>query len=222
MSTTDLTFHRISSHFNKYPDVLMAIVKHLHPEASNSISHCKLGIPANNHVTINFVDGQVPNSLDITLDPPIKDVSHGYKRMLAMRNEAWLALGIPPRPQVSRFVPPPLNPSGFLVALIALQAYTILTPVHSRYSYLANIIRGTVTQLVGAWFLPFSMMILVGAHTVEAIYMYLLCNEHRVPTDVKVKYVLATACVGFPALQEFKAETSRLRLNAMHKPSKGR
>lgn len=121
LSLTSTDSHRISSHFNKYPDVLMgkqvqgsqwglpdaaclfplAIVKHLHPEASNSISHCKLGIPANNHVTINFVDGQVPNSLDITLDPPIKDVSDGYKRMLAMRNEAWLALGI-----VSRLLTP--------------------------------------------------------------------------------------------------------------------
>lgn len=55
--------------------------------------------------------------------------------------------------------------------------------------------------------------------------MYLLCNEHRVPTDAKVKalagvarnckltsasqvkYVLTTACLGFPALQEFKAES---------------
>ncbi|KAJ9106057.1 hypothetical protein QFC20_004118 [Naganishia adeliensis] len=208
----------------------MAIVKHLHPEASDSISNCQLGIPANNHVTVSFVDAGIPNSLDVTLDPPIKDVSDGYKRILALRNEAWLALGViaennpsqPPRPQVRTFVPPPLNPSGFLVALIILQAYTILTPAHSRYAGLANLIRGTVTQLVGAWFLPFSVVILIGAHSIEAIYMYLLCNEHRVPTDAKVKYVLATVCVGFPALQEFKAETSRLRIEAMHKTAKGR
>jgi hypothetical protein len=69
-------------------------VKHLHPEASDSISNCTLGIPANNHVTVNFIDAGIPNSLDITLDPPIKDVGDGYKRILALRNEAWLALGV--------------------------------------------------------------------------------------------------------------------------------
>lgn len=72
----------------------IAIVKHLHPEASDSISNCQLGIPANNHVTVSFIDAGIPNSLDVTLDPPIKDVSDGYKRILALRNEAWLALGV--------------------------------------------------------------------------------------------------------------------------------
>ena len=109
-----------------------------------------------------------------------------------------------PRPQVRAFVPPPFFPSGFLVALIILQAYTIFTPPTSRYAGLANIIRGTVTQLMGAWFLPASVILLVGAvsqsgltasapaqgilsskHSIEGIYMYLLCNEHRVPTDSK-------------------------------------
>ena len=61
---------------------------------SDSIHECRLAIPASNHVTINYLDGQIPNSLDITLDPPIKDVNDGYNRVLALRNEAWLALKV--------------------------------------------------------------------------------------------------------------------------------
>ena len=71
-----------------------AIVKHLHPEVSDSIHSCKLAIPASNHVTINYLDEGTPNSLDITLDPPIKDINDGYNRILALRNEAWLALKV--------------------------------------------------------------------------------------------------------------------------------
>lgn len=147
-------------------------------------------------------------------------------------------------------MPPPLNPSGFLVALIALQAYTILTPVHSRYAALANLIRGTVTQLVGAWFLPFSVLILIGAVSNVGNTSLRPCESdntftpaafdrgdlhvplvQRTPRTNKrqgqsplsssntradgppqVKYVLATVCVGFPALQEFKAESEYHRV----------
>jgi hypothetical protein len=60
-----------------------------------------------------------------------------------------------------------------------------------------------VEHLVGKWFLTASVVLLIGAvshsvhstwhrlnvislqHTIEGFYMYLLCNEHRVPTDTK-------------------------------------
>ena len=51
-------------------------------------------------MTINYLDGGIPNSLDITLDPPIKDVNDGYSRILALRNEAWLALKVVSRVSV--------------------------------------------------------------------------------------------------------------------------
>ncbi|KAJ9123228.1 hypothetical protein QFC22_001423 [Naganishia vaughanmartiniae] len=208
MPNTALSLHQVCSHFNKYPDVLIAIIKHLHPDKlTGPIEQTKLDIPANNHVVINFVSGKTYNSLDITLDPPIKDINDGYKRILALRDEAWLALDIPLSPKVIRFVAPPFFPSAFLAALILLQGYTILTPVDAPYSSLAKLIRGTVNQLVGHWFLPATVLLLVGAHSVEAIYMYLLCNQHRVPTDVKVKWVLATLALGFPVWKEFKAES---------------
>jgi hypothetical protein len=74
---------------------IIAIIKHLHPEKlAGPIEQPKLAIPANNHVVVSFVSGKTPSSLDITLDPPIKDINDGYKRILALRNEAWLALDI--------------------------------------------------------------------------------------------------------------------------------
>lgn len=73
----------------------IAIIKHLHPEKlTDDIEQCNLAIPANNHVVVNFFSGKTPSSLDITLDPPIKDINDGYKRILALRNEAWLALDV--------------------------------------------------------------------------------------------------------------------------------
>jgi hypothetical protein len=45
-------------------------------------------------VTINYLDGQIPNSLDITLDPPIKDVNDGYNRVLALFMNAVGHLGM--------------------------------------------------------------------------------------------------------------------------------
>ncbi|KAJ9124452.1 hypothetical protein QFC24_003241 [Naganishia onofrii] len=103
MPNTAVSLQQVCSHFNKYPDVLIAIIKHLHPEKlAGPIEQPKLAIPANNHVVVSFVSGKTPSSLDITLDPPIKDINDGYKRILALRNEAWLALDIPQSDEIRR------------------------------------------------------------------------------------------------------------------------
>ncbi|KAJ9107529.1 hypothetical protein QFC21_000986 [Naganishia friedmannii] len=108
-----MSLKQVCSHFDKYPDVLIGespyfslpsdsaaetIIKHLHPgKLTGPVEQPKLSIPANNHVVVSFISGKIPSSLDITLDPPIKDINDGYKRILALRNEAWLALDIASR-----------------------------------------------------------------------------------------------------------------------------
>lgn len=209
-------------YLNSQQDMLLALIKHYRSDITGPLPHLNLEVSSKGEfLELNYHDKQGKReSVKIELDPPLKTYRETRGRVLAMRDVAFKALGVPENPTIKTFTFPPAFPLFVpIICLMALQAFTVLAPIGTP---VAEWIRGMVRHWGGPNFLMATVWFLVFMHSAESLYTLHLCNKHDTPFVEKIKWVVATLAFGYPVWTEFRTRVQKARMEAIYSREKSK
>ncbi|KAG9032599.1 hypothetical protein FRB95_001185 [Tulasnella sp. JGI-2019a] len=166
----------LSTYMSNHPDTLVAyVMQHTRNRQVATASMTSIDSRAM-HLSYTVKGSDVKSTVRVPFDPPLLRFDEVKPRLMSMKVEAEVNLGMAMNPIISKYEIPfvQMVPALTLQPLLVWTTYSTSPPAES------------IRQFVGSQFIMSSWVLLVILHVSESSYMLYLCTKHQTPSKTKV------------------------------------
>ncbi|KAI0755538.1 hypothetical protein C8Q74DRAFT_1304348 [Fomes fomentarius] len=204
-------------YMSNHPDTLVSYVRYW-GKVSAQVSTAKMTSIDTNGMNFTY---QTKGSTEwkecrVVFDPPLAGYEEVKPRLMNMKGEAEEELGMVRAPQVTSF----RWSSKYITTAVAVTflIYTTLAPISASSEYGPLFAPGNIIlSYLPSWSLKFSWGMVVGFHSLEALYVLYLCKKHSTGLLVGAQYVLAGLLLGWPAISVIREQVHEARIESIMK-----
>ncbi|KZT01970.1 uncharacterized protein LAESUDRAFT_662836 [Laetiporus sulphureus 93-53] len=206
-------------YMSNHPDTLVAYVRHW-GKVNDDVAGAQMTSIDTKGMSLSYqnkINRGVMKEVRVEFDPPLAGYEEVKPRLLSMKVDAEEALGMAKAPQITSFRFP--RDAWMTTALIVSLIYVTWAPEPSAPNFSTLWHPGYFTRsILPSWIVPFCWyIILLPAHTLEALYALSICWKHSTPLLVGAAYVFGTFVWGFPVLGELRRQKHAVRIDSILK-----
>jgi len=199
----------LSMYMSNHPDTLVAyVMQHIKNRQVATASMTSIDSKA---MTLAYTikGSDAKTTVQVPFDPPLLGYEEVKPRLMSMKVDAEVDLGMAKNPIITQFEVPLRNMMPVLTLQI-LQAWT--TWSHASYAE-------SLRQFLGWQMIIFSWVILVTFHVGESVYILYLCSKHKTPFSTKLLWFISTFLFGYPFIIRYLGFVKEARIDSVMKGS---
>ncbi|KAG8855410.1 hypothetical protein FRB96_007068 [Tulasnella sp. 330] len=200
----------LSMYMSNHPDTLVAYVMQ-HTKNRQVVTASMTSIDSKGmHLSYTVKGSDVKNTTRVPFDPPLLGYEEVKPRLMAMKVDAEVDLGMAKNPTITTFAMPSLKHTlpTFSLQILLIWATFSTSPYGAIFQ-----------QFFGWQIIRLSWVILVAAHSAEASYMFHLTSKHKTPFNTKLLWCFLTLVLGWSCIVRYLRLVKDARIDSIMKGS---
>ncbi|KAG9033154.1 hypothetical protein FRB95_000496 [Tulasnella sp. JGI-2019a] len=161
------------------------------------------------HLSYTVKGSDVESTVRIPFDPPLMGFEEVKPRLMSMKVDAEVDLGMAKNPIIARFEIPFMQ----VLPVLILEMLLVWT------TYSKSLGAQSLRQFVGPQIIKSSWIFMVVMHVSESCYVLYLCTKHQTPFASKFLWWFSAILLGYPFIFRYRGLVKEARIDSIMKGS---